>query len=99
LILGDTIDAERAREIGLGSEVVPDEELSGKAQDLARRLADGPTLAYASTKMLLSRELDMDLAGSIELEAMTQALLMKSEDHAEFYRAFTEGRDPKWTGR
>jgi enoyl-CoA hydratase/carnithine racemase len=99
LILGDTIDAERAREIGLGSEVVPDEELPGKAVALARRLADGPTLAYASTKMLLSRELDMDLAGSIELEAMTQALLMKSEDHAEFYRAFTEGRDPKWTGR
>jgi len=98
LVLGDTIDAERAREIGLGSEVVPDEELPGKAVELARRLADGPTLAYATTKMLLSRELDMDLAGSIELEAMTQALLMRSEDHAEFYRAFTEGRDPKWTG-
>jgi enoyl-CoA hydratase/carnithine racemase len=49
--------------------------------------------------MLLSREIDMDLAGAIELEAMTQALLMKSADHAEFYRAFTEGREPKWTGR
>jgi enoyl-CoA hydratase/carnithine racemase len=62
-------------------------------------LAAGPTLAYASTKLLLSRELDMNLSGSLELEAMTQALLMTSEDHAEFYRAFTEGRDPKWTGR
>jgi hypothetical protein len=49
--------------------------------------------------MLLSRELDMNLSGSLELEAMTQALLMTSSDHAEFYKAFTEGRDPKWTGR
>ena len=42
LILGDTIDSERAREIGLASEVVPDEDLDGRAGALARRLADGP---------------------------------------------------------
>ena len=49
--------------------------------------------------MLLSRELDMDLASSVELEAFAQALLMTSEDHAEFYRAFTERREPDWRGR
>jgi hypothetical protein len=41
----------------------------------------------------------MGLGPAIELEAFTQALLMKSEDHAEFYRAFLDGREPKWTGR
>ena len=66
---------------------------------MARRLADGPAMAFASTKLLLARELDMDLAGALELEATTQALLMGTDDHAEFYRAFVEGRDPKWTGR
>ena len=30
---------------------------------------------------------------------MTQALLMTSADHAEFYKAFNEGRKPDWTGR
>ena len=99
LLLGDEVGAERAVEIGLAGEVVDDDELIRRATALAQRLADGPALAYASTKMLLSRELDMDLAGSIELEAMAQALLMKSADHAEFYRAFAEGRAPKWTGR
>jgi enoyl-CoA hydratase/carnithine racemase len=79
--------------------VVADADLPSEAQGLARRLAEGPSLAYAATKLLLSKELDMDLAGSIELEAMTQALLMKSADHAEFYEAFQLGRDPKWTGR
>jgi enoyl-CoA hydratase/carnithine racemase len=99
LILGDSVSAERAVEIGLAGQVVEDEALAGAAAALARRLAEGPALAHESTKMLLSREIDMDLAGSIELEAMTQALLMKSADHAEFYRAFLERRSPKWIGR
>jgi enoyl-CoA hydratase/carnithine racemase len=99
LMLGEKVDAERAVEIGLAGAAVDDGTLAATAGELARRLADGPTLAYASTKLLLSRELDMDLASALELEATTQALLMGSDDHAEFYRAFVEGRDPKWTGR
>jgi enoyl-CoA hydratase/carnithine racemase len=99
LILGDKLDAERAERIGLATKVVPDASLAEEATTLARRLADGPALAYSTTKVLLTRELDMDLGSSIELEAMTQALLMKSDDHAEFYAAWSAGRRPQWTGR
>jgi enoyl-CoA hydratase/carnithine racemase len=99
LILGDKIDAAHADRIGLATKVVPDESLSEETTALARRLADGPALAYSTTKVLLTRELDMDLGSSIELEAMTQALLMKSDDHAEFYDAWSAGRRPQWTGR
>ncbi len=99
LLLGDRLDAEQAASLGLATQVVDDQRLAEAAAELAGRLASGPTLAYAATKALLSRELDMGLAGAIELEAMTQALLMKSEDHAEFYAAFTEGRSPTWRGR
>lgn len=99
LILGEDVDAGRAVEVGLANRVVEDGALADEADALARRLAEGPALAYATTKMLLTREIDMDLAGSLELEAMAQALLMTSEDHHEFYRAFQEGRDPRWTGR
>jgi len=99
LFLGDKIDAPKAQEFGLGLEVVDDGDLQDRAKQLARRLAGGPTLAYSSTKMLLTRELDMGLGPAIELEAFTQALLMKTADHAEFYAAFKEGREPKWTGR
>jgi hypothetical protein len=49
--------------------------------------------------VLLARELDMGLSGSLEMDAMTQALLMGSHDHAEYHRAWTEGRAPKWEGR
>jgi enoyl-CoA hydratase/carnithine racemase len=99
LMLGDKVDAERALAIGLASEVVDDDALPGAAAALAERLAGGPALAYSQTKLLLTREQDMDLAGAIETEALVQALLMKSHDHGEFYRAWRDGRKPEWAGR
>ena len=99
LMFGDKVTAAHALAIGLANQVVPDEELAETTTVLARRLVDGPRSAYSATKLLLSRELDMDLAGAIELEAMTQALLMNGRDHAEFHAAFNAGRAPRWTGR
>jgi enoyl-CoA hydratase/carnithine racemase len=99
LMLGEEIDAGRAVEIGLASRVEDDDQLPRAATVLARRLAEGPGLAFASTKMLLTREIDMGLGPALELEAMAQALLMTTRDHAEFYAAFQEGRSPAWTGR
>ena len=99
LVLGDKVGADQAERIGLAMQVVVDDELPAAATALARRLADGPALAYSATKVLLTRELDMDLGSAIELEAVTQALLMKSDDHREFYAAWTAGRHPAWSGR
>jgi enoyl-CoA hydratase/carnithine racemase len=99
LVLGQDVPAERALQIGLATQVVDDDELVAAASALARRLADGPALAYSTTKALLTRELDLDLAGAIELEAFAQALLMQSEDHREFYAAWSAGRRPVWSGR
>jgi enoyl-CoA hydratase/carnithine racemase len=99
LLLGEPVSAEEADRIGLAHEVVPLDQLADRGRQLARRLADGPTLAYAATKSLLHREQDMSRSAAIETEALVQALLMTSEDHAEFHRAFTEGRQPRWQGR
>ena len=77
--------------------LVEDPELDDAVQDLSRRLADGPTLAYAETKSLITRELDMSLAAAVELDASTQALLMTTQDHTEFHAAFNERRPPRWS--
>jgi enoyl-CoA hydratase/carnithine racemase len=98
LMLGDTIDAATADRYGLVSQLVADEELDQSVSALAARLAAGPTLAYAQTKALLTREQDMSLGASMELDAMTQALLMTTHDHAEFHAAFNAKRPPEWTG-
>jgi enoyl-CoA hydratase/carnithine racemase len=99
LLLGEKVEAERARAFGLANELVEDDALAARTQELARRLADGPALAYGVTKSLLVREQDMDLAGAIELEAAAQALLMLSHDHREFYDAWSGRRPPQWRGR
>lgn len=99
LMFGEPIVAAEAVTIGLANRVVEPEELLGEANSLARRLADGPRLAYQATKLLISREADMDLAGAIEFEAMTQALLMNTKDHSEFHRAFNAGEKPNWSGQ
>jgi hypothetical protein len=33
------------------------------------------------------------------MEALAQALLMKSDDFGEFHAAWSEGRSPAWSGR
>jgi enoyl-CoA hydratase/carnithine racemase len=99
LMLGDTISADEAFRIGLVSELVEAGEFEEAVDGLARRLASGPVQAYAQTKALLTREQDMSLSAAVELEAMTQALLMKGQDYAEFHAAFTAGRAPRWQGK
>ncbi|WP_031465879.1 enoyl-CoA hydratase family protein [Sciscionella sediminilitoris] len=99
LMLGDTVRAEAAERYGLLTELVAAEELDDRVGELATRLATGPFQGYAQTKALLTRELDMDLGSAVELEAMTQALLMKTQDYAEFHAAFNAKREPRWQGR
>jgi enoyl-CoA hydratase/carnithine racemase len=99
LMLGDTIDAPTAERYGLVSKLVGDDELEAEVAELAARLAAGPTLALAQTKSLLTRELDMPMSASMELDAMTQALLMTTQDHKEFHAAFNAKRPPEWQGR
>ena len=99
LMLGDTISADEALRIGLISSLVEESGFDEAVGALARRLASGPVQAYAQTKALLTREQDMSLSAAVELEAMTQALLMDGQDYAEFHAAFTAGREPRWLGR
>ena len=99
LMLGDTINADEAFRIGLVSYLADKDSFDDEVIGLARRLASGPVQAFAQTKALLTREQDMSLSAAVELEAMTQALLMKGQDYAEFHAAFTAGRQPRWQGK
>ncbi len=99
LMFGEPVLADQAVNIGLANRVVEPDALMAEATALGRRIADGPRLAYAATKLLLSREQDMNLAGAIEFEGMTQALLMNTEDHAEFHASFHRNEPPHWKGQ
>ncbi|HEX4016381.1 MAG TPA: enoyl-CoA hydratase-related protein [Frankiaceae bacterium] len=98
LMLGDDVSAQRAYEIGLVSRVVPDSELAGEAEALARRLAAGPTRALALTKWLVNRSLDGSRSASFEDEAIAQDLNMHTADGQEGLASYVERRPAEYHG-
>jgi len=103
LMLGEFIDAKRAAAIGLYNQVVPDGELFERAFDVARRLANGPSMGLAVTKRMLNAEAHMSLAEAMQAEGWVQAECMKHPDYRESYEAFVAKR-PKdfvknWPGQ
>ncbi|MCC6671597.1 MAG: enoyl-CoA hydratase family protein [Planctomycetes bacterium] len=99
LLLGDKIDAQECWRIGLANRVVPHDQMLGEAMALAKRLATGPRLAHGMTKRMLTNESGMDLDSAIEQEAQAQALLLRAQDHREFYEAWQARRPPRFEGR
>jgi 2-(1,2-epoxy-1,2-dihydrophenyl)acetyl-CoA isomerase len=98
-LTGDMVDAGTAREIGLVSLVVPDEDLADEAGELASRLAGMPTAALGETKRLLQASLAPALEEALAREAEAQARMGQTEDHLEGVMAFVEKRAPRFTGR
>ncbi|MBI2303916.1 MAG: enoyl-CoA hydratase family protein [Chloroflexi bacterium] len=98
LLTGDILGAQEAERIGLVNRVVADGELETVAVELARKLAKGPPIALKATKELLDKELTIDFASALELDAYSQAVCLQTEDHKEGYRAFLEKREPQFKG-
>jgi 2-(1,2-epoxy-1,2-dihydrophenyl)acetyl-CoA isomerase len=88
-----------ALRLGLLTLVVPDEQLTAAAAELATRLAQGPTLAYAAIKESLLYGATHPLTESLEHEAELQTRLGDTEDHKAATLAFVNKRTPTFHGR
>jgi 2-(1,2-epoxy-1,2-dihydrophenyl)acetyl-CoA isomerase len=97
--LGDIIDAEAAHSLGVVNRVVDDETLCDETARLARRIADGPRIAYGYMKRNLFAAETGSFASVLEMEAVHQARTAMTEDHLEASRSFAEKRRPVFKGR
>lgn len=97
-LTGDTIDAARARELGLVNAVVAADELLGAAVAVAERIAANGPIAVAATKELV-RMAAADATRGWERLSELQTVVFGSEDAKEGAKAFIEKRQPQWTGR
>jgi len=97
-LLGETIDAARAHEIGIASRVVPGEDLDAVAAELAGRLAAGPPIAMALMKRAINESFSRSFDEALQQESLDQTAAFSSRDVQEAVRAFFEKREPRFTG-
>ncbi|MCC2278998.1 enoyl-CoA hydratase/isomerase family protein [Streptomyces sp. ET3-23] len=99
LLFPRTVSADEARELGIANRVVPAADLAAEAVAVARRLAGGPTVAYAAIKESLAYGAGASLDEALAKEDELQTRAARSEDHHIAVEAFVKKEKPKFSGR
>ena len=98
-MLGERIGASQALEWGLINRVTADDEFESTVDELAAKLAGGPTAAYAGVKRQLNEWQFARMDAQLELEASIQQQAAASGDFLEGVQAFLEKRPAAFEGR
>ncbi|MCC9709478.1 enoyl-CoA hydratase-related protein [Streptomyces sp. MNU76] len=99
LLFPRSIKAQEAYELGIANRIVPAASLHAAAEEVARMLAGGPTVAYAAIKEAVAYGFTHSLAETLEKEDELQTCAGASEDHQIAVRAFVNKEEPKYLGR
>jgi enoyl-CoA hydratase/carnithine racemase len=90
ILLGSPFDAKRAAELGLVTQVVPDQNLMATATEAARRLAAEPLRALQASKRLMKRPFREQIKAAMEAENQEFSTQVRSEEAKQALRAFLE---------
>jgi 2-(1,2-epoxy-1,2-dihydrophenyl)acetyl-CoA isomerase len=99
LMLPRTVRADEAMALGLATEVVPDDAVLTRARELARQLADGPTVAYAAVREVLAYSAAHSLEESLVREGELMSRTGETDDHRAAVTAFLAKQKPEFSGR
>jgi enoyl-CoA hydratase/carnithine racemase len=95
--LGQPFDAKRAMELGLVTQVVPDQNLLATATATAQKLAGKPAGALQASKRLMKNPWREQLLEAAKAENKEFSARLHSADTKEAITAFFEKRPPDFT--
>lgn len=98
-LLGEIVSAEEAYGLGLVNRLCEPQEVSAVVKDLAVGLAALPPKTVSFIKKNLNRAAERSLDDNLEAESAAQATLITSEDLREALMAWTQKREPRFSGR
>jgi 2-(1,2-epoxy-1,2-dihydrophenyl)acetyl-CoA isomerase len=100
LLLAEPVRSAAADRMGLLTRLVEDDEqVLPAAQELATRLAAGPTVAYGAIKRELSIGDAGTLSDALAAEAQAQSICGATADHKNAVEAFVSKQKPVFDGR
>jgi enoyl-CoA hydratase/carnithine racemase len=94
ILLGKPFDASRAEDLGLVTQVVPEEKLLATATETARALAEKPAAAVQASKRLIKQAFREQLEQAVKLEIEEFAVRVRSDEAKEVFQAFFAKRRP-----
>ena len=97
--LSERVSAEEALSLGLTNWVCEPEDLADRTNELASRLASGPTVAYRYMKENLNRAMAGDVDDCLDLEATHHIHTGMTQDHRAAVKAFVAKEEPVFEGR
>ncbi len=98
LLLGDTVDAVRAKEMGLVGRIVPQDQVLEEARILAQRLCRVAPLAVRTTKEVAVRSRELSWVDAVRFGETMRIVAQGTQDAQEGRAAFIERREPDWRG-
>lgn len=97
-LLNETLSADECLAWGIYDEVLPEDALAARAEELLLQLAQGPTLAMRKTKQLVEMALHNSVAEQLEAEQNAMVSVAGSKDAKEGFMAFMQKRKPNFQG-
>ncbi|MEN6389188.1 MAG: enoyl-CoA hydratase-related protein [Syntrophomonas sp.] len=99
ILLGETIRAADAMQLGIINKVVPLDELRESAREWAKKLVSKPPLAVQAAKKAINAAWSCDIETGMKMECEAWSLLYDTEDQKEGMKALLEKRKPVFKGR
>lgn len=96
---GRTVDAAEAQRIGIAMEVVAPDALLPRAMEMAAMMVEASPTAFALTKSITARSLELDSEALLAMEAQAQSICLTSRYHQEALERFTQKLPPRFDFR